>query len=386
MGLKSILIIAGEASGDLHGANLVKSLRQQRNDLRFWGIGGNRMAEAGVELIFSSRDLAVVGLTEVFAKLGAIGRAVHGIRAGLIHRKPDLAILIDYPGFNLYIARFARKERVPVLYYISPQVWAWRRGRIRKISRRVNRMAVILPFEAPFYRDHGVEVEYVGHPLMDACSPDGGFEAAASLKRVQKGEIVVGLLPGSRREEIMRILPEMVGAAEILKERRGVNRFMLQLADGIAPDWVRRIMGRPAVEIQVVGGPIYDMLGECDVVLAASGTVTLETAIAGVPMVIGYKLSPLTFRVAKAVVKVRHIGLVNLVAGGPVVPELVQRDCTAEAMAREAMRILDDSEYRAEMVRGLEDVRLRLSRGGASERAAMIALEMIEESGYSNKC
>jgi lipid-A-disaccharide synthase len=379
MGLKTILIVAGEASGDLHGSNLVKSLKRQMDGLRFWGIGGNRMAEAGVELMFSSTELSVVGLTEVFAKLRVIGRAIRGIQSGLKRLKPDLAILIDYPGFNLHIARSARREGVPVLYYISPQVWAWRRGRVRKISRRVTRMAVILPFEASFYRDHGVKVDYVGHPLMDACSPDAGSGSTPSLNRGADSEIVVGLLPGSRKEEIARILPEMVGAAEILKERRGVNRFMLQLADGIGPDFLREIMGRSTVEIQVVGGAIYDMLGACDLVLAASGTVTLETAIAGVPMVIGYKLSPFTFRVAKAVVKVPHIGLANLVAGEPVVPELVQRDCTAETLAGEAMKILDDAEYRAKMIRGLEKVRLRLGSGGASDRTAKIALEMIGE-------
>jgi lipid-A-disaccharide synthase len=381
MGLKTILIIAGEASGDLHGSNLVKSLKRQADGLRFWGIGGSRMAEAGVELMFSSTELSVVGLTEVFAKLSVIGRAIRGVRSELKRRKPDLAILIDYPGFNLHIARSARRLGVPVFYYISPQVWAWRRGRVRKISRRVDRMAVILPFEASFYRDHGVEVDYVGHPLMDACPTDGGFGTAPSLKRGRGNEIVVGLLPGSRKEEIARILPEMIGAAEILKERRGVNRFLLQSADGIDPDFLRTVMARPTVEIQVVGGVIYDMLGACDLVLAASGTVTLETAIAGVPMVIGYKLSPFTFRVAKAVVNVPHIGLVNLVAGERVVPELVQRDCTAGTLASEAMKILDDAEYREKMILGLEKVRLRLGRGGASERAAKIALEMMGESG-----
>jgi lipid-A-disaccharide synthase len=380
MGLKTILIIAGEASGDLHGSNLVKALKRQVDGLRFWGIGGNRMAEAGVELMFSSAELSVVGLTEVFAKLRMIGRASRSIHSGLKRLKPDLAILIDYPGFNLHIARSARREGVPVLYYISPQVWAWRRGRVRKISRRVSRMVVILPFEASFYRDHGVKVDYVGHPLMDVSSPYGGYGSNPSLKRRAKGEIVVGLLPGSRREEIARILPEMVGAAEILKERRGVNRFVLQLADGIGPDFLREIMGCSTVEIQVVRGAIYDTLGVCDLALAASGTVTLETAIAGVPMVIAYKLSPFTYRVAKAVVKVPHIGLVNLVAGETVVPELVQRHCTAVTLAAEAMKILDDAEYRAEMIRGLEKVRLRLGSGGASDRTAKIALEMMGES------
>jgi lipid-A-disaccharide synthase len=380
MGLKTILIIAGEASGDLHGSNLVKALKRQVDGLRFWGIGGNRMAEAGVELMFSSAELSVVGLTEVFAKLRMIGRASRSIHSGLKRLKPDLAILIDYPGFNLHIARSARREGVPVLYYISPQVWAWRRGRVRKISRRVSRMVVILPFEASFYRDHGVKVDYVGHPLMDACSPDEGSGSIPSLSRGADSEIVVGLLPGSRKEEIARILPEMVGAAEILKERRGVNRFMLQLADGIGPDFLREIMGCSTVEIQVVRGAIYDTLGVCDLALAASGTVTLETAIAGVPMVIAYKLSPFTYRVAKAVVKVPHIGLVNLVAGETVVPELVQRHCTAVTLAAEAMKILDDAEYRAEMIRGLEKVRLRLGSGGASDRTAKIALEMMGES------
>ncbi len=379
MGPKTILIIAGEASGDLHGSNLVRSMKRQADGLKFWGIGGGRMAEAGVELILSSTELSVVGLTEVFSKLTVIRRAVSQVRSGMKRQRPDLAILIDYPGFNLPIARSVRKEGVPVLYYISPQVWAWRRGRVRKISRRVNRMAVILPFEASFYRNHGVDVEYVGHPLMDGCPPDGGFGPRPSLKHDTGAKTVVGLLPGSRKEEIARILPEMIGAAEILKQRRGVSRFALQLADGLSPDFLREIMGRPSVDVQVSGGAIYDMLGKCDLVLAASGTVTLEAAIAGVPMVIAYKLSPFTFRVAKALVKVPHIGLVNLVAGERVVPERVQHACTAEGLAVEAMRIIDDPSYRAEMVGNLVAVRRRLGKGGASDRAAKIALEMMGE-------
>ncbi len=293
MGPKTILIIAGEASGDLHGSNLVKSMKRQADGLRFWGIGGSRMAEAGVKLILSSTELSVVGLTEVFAKLRAIGRAVSRgpLRSEAVEAGSGHPHRLPRDSTCTSPARPGGKGS-PSSITSVPRFGPGGEVRVRKVSRRVNRMAVILPFEASFYRDHGVEVEYVGHPLMDALPPGCRiWDRAFPETQRQRREIFVGLLPGSRKEEIARILPEMVRAAEILKERRGVSRFRLQLADGIGPDFLQGIMGQSSVDIQVFGGAIYDILGACDLVLATSGTVTLETAIAGVPMVIGYKLS-----------------------------------------------------------------------------------------------
>jgi lipid-A-disaccharide synthase len=377
---KFVLIVAGEASADLHGSNLVRAMRRINPEISFCGIGGEKMEAAGVEILFTSSQMAVVGLTEVFARLPYILRAYRRLKTMLKKNNPDLMILIDYPAFNIRLARYAKRFHVPVLYYISPQVWAWREGRIKKISRRVDRMSVILPFEEAAYRKYGLDPDYVGHPLMDTVPRGLTRGEAIRAMGLEKGPPILGLLPGSRREEIDNLLPAMVKAAEILSSRYHGLRCLLPLASTVSPHLVDGLIGRSSVEIKMIQGDIYTALAACDLALVASGTATLETAIMGIPMIIVYRLSPISYWIGKMVVKVPFIGLVNLVAGEKVVPELIQAEVTPHRLAEEADAILGDGRMKENMIKNLEMVKTRLGQGGASEKTAKIAIELMKES------
>jgi len=370
--------VAGEASGDLHGANLVRAIRKLAPHVGFCGIGGKRMEDAGVEILFSSSEMAVVGFTEVFSRLRVIRQAYLELKSILRNRKPDLLIVIDYPDFNLLLAGAAKKFNVPVLYYISPQVWAWRPGRVKKIADRADRVAVILPFEREFYLERGVAVDYVGHPLMDIV-PDNlcREEILRSLGLADKGPIV-GLLPGSRREEVTRLLPVMLGAAESLFRTRPGIACLLPLAPTIAPDLVHSLIGGSSLPIRVVDD-MYSVLAASDLALVASGTATLEAAIMRVPMVVVYRVSPLTFWLGKMVVKVPFISLVNLIAGEKIVPELIQGEVTPERLAQESERILGSGPERESMVNRLKKLKEGLGGRSASEKTAAIAVSMMRK-------
>jgi lipid-A-disaccharide synthase len=374
---KLVLIVAGEASADLHGSNLVRAMRRMDPGISFQGIGGREMQDAGVEILVPSSQMAVVGLTEVLSRLFAIVRAYVRLKNLLHKADPSLLVLIDYPDFNLMLAGVAKRCKVPVLYYISPQIWAWRTGRIQKISSRVDRMAVILPFEQDFYRKRGIHVEYVGHPLMDLVPPRLGPCPLWKGAGVEADPPLIGLLPGSRKDEIRNLLPPMVRAVEILWSRYPGLKCILPVASTISPDMIRSAMGQTSVQIELIQGTMYERLCSCQLALVASGTATLEVAIMGVPMVIVYRVSPVTYRIAKRIIRVPHVGLVNLVAGEEVVPELIQDEVTPHKMALEAIRILEHSRERENMIKKLNSVRQRLGKGGASERAAMIAMDIM---------
>jgi lipid-A-disaccharide synthase len=370
------LIVAGEASADLHGSNLVRAMKTLDPCMAFWGIGGRMMEEAGVKILVPSSDMAVVGLTEVFSRWRSILKAYFQLKSILKHTGPDLLILIDYPEFNIPLARQAKRFNVPVLYYISPQVWAWRAGRTKKLACRVDRMAVILPFEEGYFRQKGLPVDYVGHPLLDAI-PAGLNKREAMMQLDLEGRTpIIGLLPGSRKEEVIRLLPPMVKAAELLKTRYPRLTCVLPCASTIPPELIESIVSQSTVSIKVIEGDIYRALSACDFALVKSGTATLETAIMGVPMVIVYHISPISYWAARMAVKVPFVGLVNLVAGEKVVPELIQNDMTPENLVRETVDILESSDRRENMVKKLREVRERL-RQGASEKTAQIALEMM---------
>ena len=387
-------MVAGEASADLHGSNLVKAMKASCPGVTFCGIGGANMKQAGVKILVSSSDMAVVGLTEVVQRLHTIFRAANKLKATLKAHHPDLLILIDYPEFNLYMARIARRLQIPVLYYISPQVWAWRRGRVKKIAKRVDRMAVILPFEEQFYRKRGVDVDYVGHPLLDAFKPatrnlqqspevGGRRSEVRSQKSKRQNPVssiqnpVVGLVPGSRREEIRNMLPIMIRSAEILKIRYPDIRCLLPLAKTIEPEYIDSFIRKSSLDIEVHQGDIYEVLDRCHIAMVTSGTATLDTAIMAVPMVIVYKVTPLSYRIGKILIKTPFIGLANLVAGERVVPELIQDEVTPERLADEALTLIENEHVRNNMITKLHRIRKRLGEGGASERTAKIALGMM---------
>lgn len=373
---KKILIIAGEASGDLHGSGVVKALLRLSPDVQVYGLGGGNMRQAGAEMLMDSSRLAVVGITEVLGKIGNLVRAYRQVKKSIKTHPPALLILIDFPDFNLPLAGVAKRMGVPVLYYISPQVWAWRRGRVKKIAERVHKMAVILPFEVPIFRKIGLEVEFVGHPLLDVA----GLREQETLfppGEEWKGDPLITLLPGSRTKEIKSLFPGMVRAAEILQANKPNARFILALAPGIRPQEVKGFLDSSAAAITLVQGQTYRAIQAADLVLVASGTATLEAAILDKPMVILYQVSPLSYWIGKAMVKSPWIGLVNIVAGKRVVPELLQEAARGERIADEALKILEGESFRKEMLQGLAEVRAKLGTPGAAERVARMALEMV---------
>ncbi len=370
-----VAIIAGEASGDQHGAKLVTAMKNRRPELFFCGIGGPALRQAGVRIVVEASELTVVGITEVFAKIPAILKGMATIKKLLKSLRPDLLILIDFPDFNLHIAAVAKKLDIPVLYYISPQVWAWRQGRVKRIGRLVDHMAVILPFEQQFYEAHNIPVTFVGHPLLDGCLP----AVVQPLNTAINDRPTIGLVPGSRDNEIARHLPVMLDAADILLERLKNVTFMISHAPSVARQQIETIVGghpRQA-EAEVVSEGVEQVFEGCDAIVAASGTVTLQAAIHGTPMVIMYKVSPVSFWLGKALVRVPNIGLVNLVAGEQIVPELVQHEASAENIASAVENLLADEDTLNHLKQKLFALRNVLGGDGASERVADLALEML---------
>jgi lipid-A-disaccharide synthase len=367
-----MMIVAGEASGDMHGAKLAEALITRDSRVDLFGIGGDRMRSAGVRIEVDARRLAVVGITEVIVKLPQIIDGMRTAKRLIAEHKPDLLILIDFPDFNLRLAAFARKHGVPVLYYISPQIWAWRQGRVRRIRQIVDHMAVILPFEETFYRRHGVPVTFVGHPLMDhyhglAPRPSSGDGLE---------ELPIGLMPGSRDSEVRKLLPLMLAAARLIGQRKRV-RFLLSQAPSVSPNLVQRMADNADVEVALFKGDTGRLLQEAALVIVASGTSTLEAALHETPMIIVYKVSPLSYRLGKALIRVPHIGLVNLIAGKRLAPELIQHEATPEAIAGQALTLLNDATRLGTMKTELAEVARRLGAAGASAEVAKIAFELL---------
>ncbi len=370
---KNVMIIAGEASGDLHGAMLVQALHRKTRRLLVYGIGGEAMRAAGVRIVIDAATLSVVGITEVFSRLAILKRAVNTAKQMLRQLSPDLLILIDFPDFNLHVAAEARRRGIPVLYYISPQLWAWRSGRVKKIRRRVDHMAVILPFEADFYRRWRVPVSFVGHPLLDHGAPP-----VAEVQHWRRSR-VVGLLPGSRDGEVARHLPIMLQAAKRLAAWEPDLRFLVSIAGGVGKDVVRDAVAAGGVPpgTEMLDGGMRRILSESRMVMAVSGTVTLETGISGMPMVIIYRVSPVSYLLGKLLIRVDHIGLVNLIVGRKVVPELIQHEANPETLARTVAAMLADPRRLEEMREQLLKTRSLLGGPGASDRVAAIALALL---------
>ncbi len=374
---KKIMIVAGEASGDLHGGNLVRALHRIDPAICFYGVGGRHLKDAGVKLIADSADMAVVGLTEVVFKLGMIWKVMSTLKASLREDRPDLLILIDYPDFNLPLAEAAKKHGVKVFYYISPQVWAWRKGRINKIKKIVNKIAVILPFEAHLYKEAGMDAVFVGHPLLDVVKTKYTRKEALARFGLSEGATTVGVLPGSRQSEVQRLLPALLLAAGKIKEKITTVQFVLPLADTLDSDFVAHIIAQQPVTVKIIPGDTYDVLNCADIAIVASGTATLETALMETPMVIVYKVSKTSYSVGKMIINVNNIGLVNIIAGKTIVPELIQDEANPERIASEVIDILTDSERMEGIKTELSKIRGMLGSPGAAERAARIAYELL---------
>lgn len=374
---RHVLIVAGEASGDRHGAGLVRASLARDSGLLFEGVGGRAMADAGVTLHQDAAHMGVVGLVEVLRSLRLHLRTLRQLRRILREGRPSLCVLVDYPDFNLALAKTARQVGVPVLYFVSPQVWAWRRGRIRTIARRVDRMLVLLPFEEELYREAGVPVEFVGHPLADEIPGPADREACRARLGLQPAGPVVGLLPGSRLSEIERHLDPLLEAAARVAGAHPRALFLLPVASTLDAGAVREaVAARGGPPVRVVEESFDEVVGACDVAAVASGTATLEVGLRGVPLVVFYRTSPLTHAIARRVVRLPWVSLVNLVAGREVAPELIQSDFTAERLAGEIERLLGDGDARGKAVAALEEVAARLRGAGAYDRAAEILVAM----------
>ena len=377
---KSVMIIAGEASGDVHGANLARAMLAKRNDLALSGIGGTEMAAAGVRLLYDISRLAVMGIIEVIKGLQDVRAAMHLVERRFKEKRPDLLVLIDYPGFNLELARRAKKYDIPVLYYISPKIWAWREGRIRRIKRYVDRMAVILPFEKEFYAKHGMAVDFVGNPLLDQVHAPMTPGDYRKQHNIHPGARVIGIMPGSRKQEIARLLPVFLQTARMLHDTIDNCVFLLPLASTLAEtDLKERGISHHGLDVRIIKENRYDAMACCDAAMAASGTLTMELAILGVPMVVCYRVSPLTYLLARPFIKARFASLVNLVAGREVVPELLQRNFSPASLYREIFPLLVNAETRSSMKAELAGVSRQLGHPGASSRAADIAMHMLSE-------
>jgi len=369
-----VFISAGEPSGDYHASNLVSAILRKKPDLKIYGIAGPLMKQQGVKAVFDSEKLAVMGITDVIAHSHVIFDAYSTVSAFLNESMPGIVILVDYPGLNLRIAKKAHDLGIPVFYYISPKVWAWGSGRIEKIRQYVDHMGLILPFEEAFYRKNGITSTFVGNPLIDAMP--------APVKNRRDGEYpdrkVIGLLPGSRKGEISRHLPVMLEAASSIKKEIPGAFFLLSMKDRkYAEDAIALYGLSGAVEVET--GDVLPIFERCDMLVAASGTVTLEAAIAGVPTVIIYIMSDLSFSIAKALVKVEFAGLANLIAGRKISPELLQEDANPERIAAEVTRLLKNPQILDKMKSDFQLVRKKLGKPGAAGRATDIVLSILKK-------
>ena len=379
----SLLAVAGEASGDHHAAPVIRALKTRHPDLRVYGVGGDEMQQAGMRIDHHCRDMAVVGLLEVLPRATHILRVYRDLKHRLRTTPPDLLLLVDYAEFNMRMARLAHRYGVPVLYYISPQLWAWRRGRARKLARWVDRMAVIFPFEVDFYRDVGLQAEFVGHPLLDHPIPALGTSRARQEMGLKEDGPVIGLAPGSRAKEIESLLPDMLGAAQLIRDRYPDVRFVLPVAPDITDDQINAQIGDSTVPITRSRSRFYETLQACDLVLVASGTATLQTALTATPMIILYRVAPLTYSIGRMLIRVPCIGLANIVAGTNVVPELIQGRVHPETIAAEAIALLANDQRRQTIIARLEETRDKLGKPGAAQRVADIAADMLAASDRS---
>ncbi|MFY9803618.1 MAG: lipid-A-disaccharide synthase [Candidatus Acidiferrales bacterium] len=369
-----ILISAGEASSDMYAARLATALRS-RVPAKFFGMGGPRMVEAGVELLADYREVAVVGITEVLHKIPTVIGVQNRLAREAAKRGAGLAILVDSPGTHLGVARRLKRCNIPVGYFIGPQVWAWRAGRVRVVKRLVRRIVVIFPFEEKIYRDAGVPVDFVGHPLVDTVRPTMSRAEFAANYGLDASRPIVAILPGSRPNEIAQNYARIVAACERLAQPGDVQ-FVHAVAHGLSSEFLTR-HAQPSIQITRVEGATYNALAAADCAIVASGTATVEAALLGTPMVVVYRVAPLTASILRHMVRTPFIGMVNLIAGKCVCPELIQDDFTPEAVEKEARRLLESPASRDEIKAGLAEVRAKLGPGGAIERAADIFARML---------
>ncbi|MGQ9560184.1 MAG: lipid-A-disaccharide synthase [Candidatus Oleimicrobiaceae bacterium] len=372
------MIIAGEASGDLHGSRLVHALRQLRPELELFGIGGDNMQQAGMELLFHADQMAFLGFAEVARHLPFLRRAFSRTLKEAIVRRPDLVILIDYPGFNLRFAQAAKRHGLRVLYYIVPQLWAWGKGRLRKMARCVDAAAVIFQFEEPLFASAGIPSTFVGHPLLDSLQVTCDRQTFFERQHLDPNKPLVALLPGSRVQEVRSLLPVMLEAAEELRTQIPELQAVVAKSNSVANEVYTLLMSSHR-GVRLVGNQTHAAIRYADVAAVASGTATLETACLGTPFVLGYRVSWLSYHLMRRMIRIPYIGLVNIVAGRQLVPELIQRDFAPRRLAAELYALLLDASKREAMKAGLCQVAEKLGTPGAARRTAGLAIRLMEQ-------
>jgi len=368
---------AGESSGDQHAANMFKELQKQLPDITGLGMGGTKMQQAGIDIRYDSSHIAVIGLVEVLKHYGEIRRALKKIQNLVVAEKPDLLVCVDYKEFNLKLARFAKKQGVKVLFYVSPQVWAWRPGRVVTYGKAIDMMAVIFPFEMAYYEAENVPVTYVGHPSVDKVHPVRSKSEDFSKFSLHDAYPVVGILPGSRVNEINRMLPVMLEAAEQLIKTNPSIQFIMPQADSISDELLQGYLQATSAKIRVIKHQPYDVIQCCDAIMTTSGTASLEIALLQIPMVIAYRLSAITYFLGKYLVNTKFIGLPNIIAGKGIVKELIQHDVSVEKLSSEINKILKDKNYKQKILDELALVKEKLGKGGGSKNMADLAVKML---------
>ena len=372
------MISAGEASGDLHAANLVKALHKIDSTISIHGMGSTRLQETGAKLLVDCADIAVVGLVEVLAHYGDIKRALNTLTASLRNNPPDLIILVDYQEFNFRLAKTAKQLGIRVLFYISPQVWAWRQHRVHTIGKLIDMMAVLFPFEEKFYRNANVPVTFVGHPLVEDTHPDKSAVTCLAEYDLDSTKKIIGLFPGSRKGEIKRVLPVLLDAAEILKTKHADFQFILPVASTLNIAFIQSFLVRHShLNIRVVKDRPYNIMQVCHAIMTASGTATLEIALMGIPNVIVYRIAHLSYFILKRMITIDNIGLVNIVAEKNIVKEYIQYEAIAEDIAAEIDKLLYNESYRNNMIVELSKVREKLGKKGGSNNIAQLAYDML---------
>ncbi len=374
--MKRVLILAGESSGDLHGSLLMNQMKILMEDIDFKGIGGTLMEEEGLKAVRHIRDMNIMGFTEIVVHLPFFYRTMKELESLVDSWYPDLVILIDYPGFNLRFTPYIKHKNIPLMYYISPKLWAWHSSRVKRIQNYVDRMVVLFDFEKEFYRQHGIEADFVGHPLLDTVVPSEEREVFRALLGASSSVPLIGLLPGSRLQEIDRILPSMVDAVKVVRQKQGQVIAALGCVSEIENDHYERYVR--GSDIMLLRDKTYDIMAYADVLVVTSGTATLEAGILGTPMVIVYRTSTLSYYIGKTLVKIPDIGLINIVAGSRIVPELLQNEMSPNNIAHHVLRFLNDPCLREEVTTALGKARMKLGERGAAARAARIAVEMMD--------
>ncbi len=376
-----LMVVAGEASGDLHAADVLAELRRRRPDLRAFGMGGPRLEAAGLERLFDAREISVMGIAEVLPRLPRIWRVFRALARAARERRPTAALLVDVPDFNLRLARKLRGLGIRVVFYVSPTVWAWRRGRVRQIARDVDRMLCILPFEEEFYRAHGVRARYVGNPVVEQVPPPGPPESFRRALGLDAARPTLALLPGSRPSELSRLLPPLVESAALLQRERPELQIVVPVAPGLDRARLEQAFSARGLRPTLVAGRAPEVVGASDVAVVASGTATLETALMLRPMVVVYRMSALSWAIGKLMVKVAFVSLVNLLSGRRLVPELLQGELRPEAVADEVRRLWAPGSARDAQLEGLAALRTRLGDGPTASRVADEVLEVLDARG-----